>query len=416
MTAPATRVFYGWWMVGFCLLVAVVGWGLGLFGASVYLHALALRGVGSVGALSGAISLFFLVGALAQAGVASAIGRAGPGPVVATGAVAMALGVAGLGQAGAVWQVYAAFGAVGIGWSCLSTTAISTILAPWFERHQGRAVALALIGASVANMIAAPLLLAAIAAWGFAIAMLAAGAVALALLGPVALLMRRNPAALGLLPDGAAAPAAAPPPAAPVAWTRTRALASPALLSVIGAFALGLLAQIGFITHHVSLLVPVIGVADAGATVVATGVTALTGRLFLARYADRMNLRALAGAVLALGVVSLGGMGLALRDGAPPAWVLVAGSVAFGFTIGNVTTLSPIIVRREFGAANFGVVYGAAATVIQLISALGSGVFGLLRDGFGTYAAPLLAGAGLDLVACALVLAGGARAGTRGTR
>jgi cyanate permease len=81
-------------------------------------------------------------------------------------------------------------------------------------------------------------------------------------------------------------------------------------------------------------------------------------------------------------------------------------SVAFGFTIGNVTTLSPIIVRREFGADSFGAIYGAAASVIQLISALGPAAFGVLRDLSGGYALPLGLGAGCDLIAAAALLWG----------
>jgi hypothetical protein len=52
----------------------------------------------------------------------------------------------------------------------------------------------------------------------------------------------------------------------------------------------------------------------------------------------------------------------------PSVPVLVVGSLVFGFAIGHVTTLSPVVVRREFGAEAFGSVYGGAATVIQFTS------------------------------------------------
>jgi hypothetical protein len=38
---------------------------------------------------------------------------------------------------------------------------------------------------------------------------------------------------------------------------------------------------------------------------------------------------------------------------------------------GNVTTLSPIIVRREFGAQAFGLVFGVTSCGTQLATALG---------------------------------------------
>ena len=46
--------------------------------------------------------------------------------------------------------------------------------------------------------------------------------------------------------------------------------------------------------------------------------------------------------------------------------VLIGASIVFGLTVGNVTTLSPIIVRREFGAQAFGLVFGVASCGIQL--------------------------------------------------
>jgi predicted MFS family arabinose efflux permease len=395
----ARRIFYGWWMVGLCLLVALIGWGLGLFGSSVYLHALVAGGVASTATVSGAITLFFLIGALVQLGVGPAMARLGPGPVVLAGAMAMAAGVGGIGQATGPSSVYAAFALIGLGWACLSTTAVSTALAPWFDRHQGRAVALALIGASLANMLAAPALLAAITTLGFAMAMAVTAGGALVLLGPVAVLMRRNPAVIGQVPDGT--PAATSRSDDATRWRRADALATPALRSVIIAFSLGLLVQIGLITHHVSLLAPVLGASGAAGVVTATGASALAGRLFPAQFADRMDVRVMAIAVLLLGTASLAAMAAA-----PGPTTLSVASVAFGFTIGNVTTLSPIIVRREFGADSFGAIYGAAASVIQLISALGPAAFGVLRDLSGGYALPLGLGAGCDLIAAAALLWG----------
>ena len=70
--------------------------------------------------------------------------------------------------------------------------------------------------------------------------------------------------------------------------------------------------------------------------------------------------------------------------------MLIAASLVYGYGIGHVTTLGPVVVRREFGAAAFGATYGAAATVIQLTSAFGPALFGFLRDSFGGYGPGLM--------------------------
>ena len=91
----------------------------------------------------------------------------------------------------------------------------------------------------------------------------------------------------------------------------------------------------------------------------------------------------------------------------PTVPVLIAASLVYGYGIGHVTTLGPVVVRREFGAAAFGATYGAAATVIQFTSAFGPALFGFLRDGFGGYGPGLAIAAGVTMIGCLALLIGG---------
>lgn len=129
-------------------------------------------------------------------------------------------------------------------------------------------------------------------------------------------------------------------------------------------------------------------------------------RGILARFADQMSARTTAAVMMTVAAASLVAMAL----WSVPA-MLVPGSVLMGMTIGNVTTLAPIIVRREFGAASFGAVYGIASCIIQLATALGPSFYGLLHDAFGGYRVPLLLAATVDVGAALVVLAG--KAGAR---
>ena len=379
--------------------MGVVAWSLGLFGASVFVHAIYGATGLSVGLVSSAVTAAYLLGAIVQLWVGSAVVRFGPGTVIPLAALAMGAGVVGLGAAATPVQVYAAFLVWGIGWACLSTTTITTTLAPWFERHQGRAVSTALLGASAGGMVGTPALLFGIRVAGFPATTIAAALVLLTVVLPVALLvLRRRPEDMGLLPDGATTRS----DAATVVvrrWTRAEAIRTPELWTVMVPFGIGLLVQIGFLTHHVSLLVPALGAAGASATVTLTAATAFLGRILLARFSDRLPVRTMACAMLLLAAALLTSVA-----SWPTRAVLVAASALYGITVAHVTTLFPIIVRREFGAASFGVVFGLAATGVQLMSALGPGFYGVLHDRYGGYAAPLLIAAALDVVAAALVL------------
>lgn len=404
------KIYYGWRVVAACFVIATFSWGLGLYGVSVYLHALTVERGWSVSAVSAAITLFFLCSALLQATVGALIQRHGPRLVIAGGALALATGAALVGFVQAYWQLYAVLLLMGMAWASLSVTGMSATVAPWFERRQGLSITIAMMGASIGAIAVAPLLLAGVIRFGLARSGLIAAALVLLVVLPLALTVLRHvrPQALGLLPDGAAAAAPSAGDAAvrapqPV-WTRGQALRSPAWWAVTLAFAMAFTVQIGVITHHVKLLEGTLGAAGAGWVVSATGAVALSGRLLLARIVDRVDGRRLAASILSLQILALFAMSLW-----PVAPVLVAASIVYGFGIGIVTTMGPVIVRREFGAASFGLVYGMAATLIQLISAAGPAMFGTLRDAFGSYGPALALAAVIDVAALAAVLSGRGR-------
>jgi len=402
------RLFYGWRVVAACFLIAAVAWSLGLFGSSVYLQAVTSAHGWPISEVASAITLFFLVSAAIQRIVGRSIDRWGPRPVLLLGLASMVTGVALIGQVSAPWQLYPCFVLLGFGWSTLSTTGITTTVAPWFERHQGRSMTLAIMGASVGAIVGVPLLLLAIGELGLGRGLIVAGIVAVLLVGPpIALVLRyRGPADLGLRRDGEAAHADAPPGVhlAPIATPANRRLL---LWTATIAFALGLTIQIGFITHHVALAEPLLGRAGAGMLVSAGGVAAFIGRLILARIVDSVDARRLGCFVMMAQAASL--LAIAFWPTVP---VLIVGSLVYGYGIGHVTTLGPVVVRREFGAAAFGVTYGTAATVIQLTSALGPALFGFLRDGYGGYGPGFVIAALVTLIGCASLFIGG-RAGRK---
>ncbi len=407
----AAARYHGWAIVRACLLSSMMGNALGLFGAGVYLHtATALRGWG-ISALSGAVTLFLLLSALLLLPVGITIGRHGPRPVFALGGAATALGVVGIGHATTVAQAYGAFAVLGIGWACLSTTAVATTLAPWFERAHGRAMATASIGASIGGMLGPPALLAGIALLGFGPATLIAGALALAVVLPLAgFVLRHRPEDIGQSVDGEPPRARRPAPPCPALHWR-QAMRTASLRSVMAGFGIAMLVQIGFLGHQVSILAGSLGLSGVSVLAMATAFAALLGRLVLTRIADRIALRRVAAGVLVLAALGFGMMGSG--EGAAR---LIAGSLMVGLTVGCVTTLAPIIIRAEFGAPGFGAIFGVASCGIQLMAAQGPVIWGLLHDLADGYGPALGVAACLDLAAAALILTAGGRSIMAGPR
>lgn len=399
MTSTAA-LFYGWRIVGACFVIASIAWSLGLFGASVYLHAVSETRGWPIGLISTAITCFYLVSAFSAPFVGTVINRFGPRAVVRGGAICLACSVASIGEVTAIWQIYLSFLLLGFGWASLSSTALSTIVAPWFNKHQGRAISMALMGASIGGIAGVPLLLLAIAQLGLVNATLAATAVCLTILLPLSFVLRLRPQDMGLLPDGVASvdPAES---AAERSWTRVEAARTIAFRSVMLAFGIGFLVQVGFLTHHVAYLVPALGSGGASAVVAGTAVAAFVGRILLARYVDSVNPR-----TIACGVLCVGATGLAVLSYARSPLLIIAASLAYGLTVGNVTTLPSIIVRREFGAPSFGAVYGLAALAIGLCTALGPSFYGALFELSGGYSVPMGLAALLNVGAAAIILRG----------
>lgn len=405
----STAIFHGWWVVLACFVIACFTWSLGLFGASVYLQVVTTERGWAIGTVAFAITVFYLTSACLQRFVGRSIDERGPRPVLMIAAVSLGAGVAFIGQVREPWHLMLCFVLVGIGWSALSTTGLSATVAPWFERHQGRSMTLAIMGASVGAMVGVPVLLWLVRRFGmsagFAIAGLTTTLVLLPLIATV--LRHRSPQAIGLQRDGDVHADTDPQQVTPAASAAPLAIDLPSrkaawlLWSAAVAFALGLMVQIGFATHHVKLALPHMTLTEAGWLVSATGLMGFVGRLVLARIVDGTAVRWLAAGALAAQVLALSAIVIW-----PTHAVLWVASLVYGYCVGHVTTLGPIVVRREFGAAAFGTRYGKAAMLIQFTSAMGPAFMGFMRDAFESYAPVLALAAVLDLLAVAALILG----------
>lgn len=392
--------FYGWRIVAACMIANFFGNALGLFGVGVYLKALSDGRGWPIGQLSGGITLFLVVSALLMLPVGKIIAKYGPKPIIVLGACAMAAGVLGIGFATTIVEAWLAFAVMGVGWASLSAAAMAAVIAPWFEKHQGRAVSLAALGASMGGIVGVPVLLYGIASAGLATTVVIAAIMIVVVLVPIAIfVMKRSPRDLGLFPDGA--PAASEKKSESAEWTVRSAARTAKLWTVTVAFSIGMFVQVGFLSHQVTILSAELSPFLVSMTASATAIAALAARLGLAGLVDGLDQRALSAAVLVLAATVFCALALF-----PFQWVLIGGSVIWGVTMSNVTILSAIIVRREFGARSFGAVFGFASTIIQLATALGPSFYGLLREASSSYQLPLLIAAALDVVAAVIVWSG----------
>jgi MFS family permease len=401
-----TPMFYGWYIVVVCFLIALFGWGLGFYGLGIYLTSLQALHGWSTALISSAITGYYLLSATWIIFIGDAIERFGPRRVVLVGSVALGAGVAGLTIITASWQVYATFLVMSVGWASMSSAAINTIIAPWFEQKRGLAVSLALNGASCGGICIVPLLLLLMAHFGFAHGLyLAVGTMLVIIVPSVITILRRQPHELGLLPDGEWPTAQAqtglsqslPSNAAP--WRRTEALYRVDFWTVSIPFALGLMAQVGFLTHQIAYLEPLVGTRGAGFAVSLTSMAAIIGRLITGAVVDRLNRRRVSAVNFSLQALALGTM---IAFPTPPTLYLAC--VGFGLGVGNMISLPALIVQQEFPKEHFAKIISLIVAFNQFTFAFGPGVLGVIRDGTGSYTVSLLLCMLLQSLAAGLVL------------
>ena len=164
-------------------------------------------------------------------------------------------------------------------------------------------------------------------------------------------------------------------------------------------FALGLLAQVGFIVHQIALLEPKVGYGSAGVAVSMMTFSAIVGRLGLGMVVDRFVPRFVAAGSLVSQAAAL----LIILQ-ADTVSTILAASALFGFSVGNLITLPPLIIHREFDAASFVVVMGLSNAISGTVGALGPLLVGLVRGWSGNYDTSLVLCIVLELVAAAIVV------------
>ncbi len=383
----------GWRVVFACFLIALFLVGFGLYGQSVYLAELQRLHGWPAASISGASTLSLLLSNILVVFTNELVARLGLKRLVLLGLLGFAASMVLLACATELWQLYVAFTLMSLGWIGMGTVAIATIVSGWFEQRRGLAISLAFNGASCGGVVVTPLLVLLVERVGFTAAVLISTAIMLAILLPV-IVAWIGPRAQSAAPATAPSQIAATGEASRAAIVRRWAF-----WTITVGFALALTAQVGVIVHLIVLLEPKLGRANAGFAVSLMTFMSMTGRFSLGMVIDRLNPRW----VTAISLASQAGALFTILqiDSVP---VLLAACAVFGFSIGNLITLPPLIIHREFTAASFAAVVGLSTAISGTTCALGPVLVGLVRGWSGDYRVALMLCIALQLAAAAIVL------------
>lgn len=398
-------VFYGWFIVAAVMVVMTVTAGLGFYNLSVYLKAfIAERGF-SVSATSGATACFFVASGFAGLRVASLIEKYDPRWVITGGAALCALATFGAGHVTELWHLYVFYILFGIGYAASALIPGTTLVARWFIRRRSIALSVASTGLSLGGILLTPVAANMIEHMGIGGAAPWLGLMFLLGVVPVSwLLIRPSPDIMGLGPDGdpvARDESGAPLPADGIEFES--AIRSRFFVLTTAAFIFAMMAQVGVIAHLFRLVATRTDSNDAAALAVATmAMASIVGRLLggwgLAYMSSRLFL---------FGLTLVQGIALALYASLDGMNALLATTVLFGVTVGNLLMMQPLLIAEAFGLKAYGRIYSFNQLFMTLGVATGPAAIGFLYEWLGGYDVAFLAMALASGIAFLLVAAAG---------
>lgn len=397
MRVNQTRFFYGYVIVLAGFLIQSVGIG-SYIAFGVFFKPLLSEFGWSRAAVSGASSLAFLL--MGILGVLSGFvnDRFGPRALIWVTACFYGAGYALLSRVETIWQLYILFGLVlSIGLSPIDVIPM-TLTARWFVRKRGIMTGIVKVGTGAGQMImplAAGLL---ILHYGWRTASILMGLAAACILGCAGALVRRDPAQMGMMPDGGEGPSGGRTGLKEHGLSlRQAARTAPlwlfcAMNLVVCSCLMTILLHI--VPHGSDLGLTPIESAGLLSTI---GGMSMAGRMLTGFAIDRLGNRRSVTLCLCLLIV-----GFLWLQAAGSARALYLFAALYGVAHGSYYTLMSPIAAELFGLASHGTIVGVAFLSGNLGGSLGPVLAGFAFDTVRSYRPVFLLMIGLTVVALML--------------
>lgn len=397
--------FYGWVIVGISFLLGFLGTGFYSYSRGIFLPSLAATlSDGNRMQISIGFSFAAIVIAIIAPKLGSYVDRGSPRLAILVGIVVVTLSYLLLGSVQTLWQFYLIVGlGMGIGISCMGGLAWHRAIIFWFDHWRGRAIAFAVMGASVAGIMMPPLVTLLVDSYGWRTAYyMFAVSTLVALLPLVYLLMKDRPEDIGEVRDGHKYAALhAIPETSSLAtsdarvWTTRELFVTPAFWSIglifgtmTCVFAAVMLHLYGHITD--------IGFSTIEASYVlsAAALLAALGKPVIGWLSDFWGARVSIW-------LSLACQGLALLSftQADTLTIAILSAALYGFGYSGMSPLRTFAISTSISSASFGMANGVLRWIELPFILSASPLAGYIYDVTGSYNIAFLVLAGLITVA-----------------
>ena len=377
---PREAPFYGWVLMVVLGITTIISYGTTQYLFGVLIVPLdATFGWGRA-SISGAYALGLIVAGLLGVPIGSLVDRWGARLLMSAGSALAALALFGLARVNTLGQFYLLWsGGLGLAMALTLYPVTFTVVANWFVRKRGKALAVLTLVGGLSSPICIPIAGALVAHTGWRSILIVLGLAQLAIALPLhAFFLRRHPEDLGLSPDmepALSVQAHAPLPGA----TFSEALGRTVFWMLTASIALMMLGSAVVFVHQVAFMIS----SGTDAILAAT----LSGMLGLASLPGRYVFNVLSSRISAQKLLasSLG-------------WLILY-VVIYGCSYGAFSPLRASVMADHFGRRAYGAITAVQGIPVAVCAGLGPLAAGWLYDGLNHYEVAFWMCAGAFLLA-----------------
>lgn len=397
------RFYYGWVVLAVCLILITISYGI-RFSFGVFFESLE-QDFGWTRALtSGVFSVYMLIGALFAILGGWVADRYGAKIVFMVMGFFTLLGLLLTSQANALWHFFVSYSllvAIGTGPTYAVATSIAT---RWFIQRRGLALAIVTSGVGLGSILMAPVAAYLIADYGWRTSYVAIGFIALIIMIPCSLLLKRTPGEAALSKDKQ--PEAVNLDSSEersnelrdfslLQAIRTRNFLLMIFLWVFYAFCL-FMVMTHIVRHAIDLGITSM---QAASIISVSGFANIPSRILMGIVSDRFG-RKRAALICAL----LMAAAMLWLTESSSLWMLYVFAAAFGAAYGGLAPPLASIVGDTFGVRHIGVIFGVLEVGWVFGAAVGPALAGYIFDTTGRYYLAFLSGVLAALIMVVLIL------------
>jgi len=372
--------FYGYNIVTAGFGIQAIGIGI-LISFGVFFKPLLVDFEWSRATLSGAQSLAMLVSGILGILIGRLSDRFGPRMVMSVATFFLGLGLLLMSGLNHVWQLFLFYSVIfGIGLSAIDIIPLSTT-ARWFIRRRGIMTGIVKVGTGAGQLVIPLVASLLIAGYGWRISYVIIGAAAMVMLIFIGQLLRRDPAQMGLLPDGNKELQTQSSKLTETDFYIREALRTWQFWTICFTFLATMFCLLMIMVHIVPHVTDIgISSTTAAGILSVIGGISMVGRFVTGVAIDRIGNRLSMIICLILLILALLWLQLAGE-----LWMFYLFAVVYGFGHGGLFTVISPIVAEYFGIRSHGVLFGIVFCSAMVGGAIGPVIAGHIFDTTGSY-------------------------------